>query len=606
MPPTSSRRCGASDIAVASRSPVRGLLGLLGALTLLGTLGLALWAVVGVRRLEVLRHEDVADRLFDAMEDELSALVEQEEARSFLEYRTFYVADNAGNLPIRSPLADGPTSPVVLGYFQIDPDGMVRSPGDLDENELRLATQQGWNPTRDQVAQNEEVEQVVKKVSSWVPQVSPSPQAQRKDNAVERLNSLGSARRQDRQVQEVQTGLRNAAAYQSTANLDQQRADIQTIELPDLAQEGEIDVRITPMVGQRVGDDPGAPLVLHRTVRVGGEAYRQGLVLDADALAERLEARVLQVAALPQVTLSWNDVEPPGRWVFVHRMAPPFQDLRVMAGVDPIPEVRGLESTLLGVGVVVLLLALATVGLALSRAVQAELAFAQRRQDFVAAVSHELRTPLTSIRMYAEMLRDGMVPDPGRQHDYHATITSESERLSRLIGNVLELARMEKGQQRAEPVVEQVGPIVEQVLDSLRPHAEAQGVELVLEAEEGLPPAKVDRDALVQVLFNLVDNAVKFGRPAAGERASVRVRLERGRDGVAVRVQDEGPGVPRGQLPLIFDAFYRGERELTRTTKGTGIGLALVRGLVADMGGRVWARNRDGGGLEVILELVGA
>jgi signal transduction histidine kinase len=168
---------------------------------------------------------------------------------------------------------------------------------------------------------------------------------------------------------------------------------------------------------------------------------------------------------------------------------------------------------------------------------------------------------------------------------------------------VLELARMEKGQHRAEPVVGDVRPIVAQVIESLRPHADAQGVELILEAPEGLPPAKVDRDALVQVLFNLVDNAVKFGRPQAGERARVRVTLEARGDGVVVHVLDEGPGVPKGQLPLIFDAFYRGERELTRTTKGTGIGLALVAGLVADMGGRVTARNREEGGLEVMVEL---
>jgi len=596
--------------------PVRGWLGLLGALTLLGTLVLAVWAVMGVRRVEALRHEDVADRLFDAMEDELSALVAQEESRSFLEYRTFYVADNAGDQPIRSPLADAPSSPVVLGYFQVDPDGTMRSPGDLDEAELPLAVQQGWNPTVEKAEQNEVVEEVVNSVQDWR---GVDPVADVPNDPVERLNNLGSARRQSRSVQKITTGSRNASAYQSSVGLEEQIQEQQQVaqdrQVPalvlDLATAGQVpdtpvDVRITPIVGQRVGDGPGAPLVLHRTVRVNGQDHRQGLVLDATALAERLEARVLHVAQLPQVQLSWDGTAPAGRWTFVHRMGPPFQDLQVAAGIDPIPEVRGMESSLLVGGVVVLLLALATVGLALSRALSAELAFAARRQDFVAAVSHELRTPLTSIRMYAEMLRDGMVPDPEKQQAYHATITSESERLSRLIGNVLELARMEKGQHRAEPVVGDVRPIVEQVVESLRPHAEAQGVELVLECPEPLPPARVDRDALVQVLFNLIDNAVKFGKPEAGERSTVRVRLEAGGDGVAVQVRDEGPGVPKGQLPLIFEAFYRGERELTRTTKGTGIGLALVAGLVADMGGRVKARNRDGGGLEVTVELAAA
>ncbi len=593
--------------------PVRGWLGLLGALTLLGTLVLAAWAVIGVRRVEALRHEDVADRLFDAMEDELSALVAKEESRSFLEYRTFYVADNAGGQPIRSPLADAPSSPVVLGYFQVDPDGTMRSPGDLDEAELPLAVQQGWNPTVEKAEQNEIVEEVVNSVQDWR---EVDPAASVPNDPVERLNNLGSARRQSRSVRKITTGSRNASAYQSSVGLEEQiqeqQKKAQDRQVPalvlELATPGQVpdipvDVRITPMVGQRVGDGPEGPLILHRTVRVNGQDHRQGLVLDTTALAAHLEARVLQVAQLPQVRLSWDGTVPAGRWTFVHRMGPPFQDMQVAAGIDPIPEVRGMETSLLVGGVVVLLLALATVGLALSRALSADLAFAARRQDFVAAVSHELRTPLTSIRMYAEMLRDGMVPNPEKQHAYHVTIASESERLSRLISNVLELARMEKGQRRAESVVGDVRPIVEQVVESLRPHAEAQGVELVLDGPDPLPPARVDRDALVQVLFNLIDNAVKFGKPKAGERSTVRVRVEASGDGVAVKVRDAGPGVPRGQLPLIFEAFYRGERELTRTTKGTGIGLALVAGLVADMGGQVKARNRDGGGLEVTVEL---
>ena len=330
--------------------PVRGLLGLLGAVTLAGTIGLALWAVLGVWRLEALRHQEVAERLFDAMEDELSALVTQEEARSFLEYRTFYVADNAGDLPVRSPLADAPTSPVVLGYFQVDPDGTVRSPGDLEDAEIQLAVQQRWNPTQEKVEQNEVVEDVVRSVEDWR---GADPAVDVPNTGLERLNNLGSARRQDRSVQKITTGSRNASAYQSSAALEAQVQEQQQAldaELPGLVPplqppDTPVDVRITPIVGQRVGSDVDAPIVLHRTVRVNGQDHRQGLVLDPDALADRLEARVLQVAQLPQVTLSWGEVEPPGRWVFHHRMAPPFQDLEVLAGVDPIPDVQGMGGT---------------------------------------------------------------------------------------------------------------------------------------------------------------------------------------------------------------------------------------------------------------------
>jgi two-component system, OmpR family, phosphate regulon sensor histidine kinase PhoR len=219
--------------------------------------------------------------------------------------------------------------------------------------------------------------------------------------------------------------------------------------------------------------------------------------------------------------------------------------------------------------------------------------FAQRRSNFVAAVSHELKTPLTAIRMYGEMLRDGMVESAEKRDEYYATITAETERLTRLINNVLELPRLERRERPVQIVVGDVAPIVREVADAFRPHAEREGFALTVAAEPGLPAVRFDRDALTQVLFNLLDNAVKYGR---GRERCIAVRCaadEQG--GVRIAVADRGGGVDDGQLAAIFEPFYRAQNELTRTQQGTGVGLALVRGLVARMHGRVEGRNLQPG-----------
>jgi signal transduction histidine kinase len=139
----------------------------------------------------------------------------------------------------------------------------------------------------------------------------------------------------------------------------------------------------------------------------------------------------------------------------------------------------------------------------------------------------------------------------------------------------------------------------------IEPHAAKQEFTLRLDLSPQLGPARFDRDALLQVLFNLVDNAVKHSRAAPCREIVVAARPAAD-GGVSIRIQDRGPGVPARDLERIFEPFYRTQRELTRTTQGTGIGLALVRGLVEQMHGTVAARNREDGGFEVEIVLPAA
>ncbi len=379
-----------------------------------------------------------------------------------------------------------------------------------------------------------------------------------------------------------------------------------------------IDVRLKPMVGRLATP---SHLVLYRTVTIDEETFRQGLMLDIPALVSWVSERVLEggeLAAPARVELAagaWSRTTErvatdrvsdlvrserrSGTYAYRHSFAEPFVAVSAEIFLDPLPEVRErFNLTTLSL----LLAFAATFGLfALYRMVAVAVTYAERRNNFVSAVTHELKTPLTAIRMYGEMLRDGMVSKAEKRQRYYEIITAETERLTRLVQNVLELSRLEQKKRSMKIEVGDVVPVVRDALAVIEPHAESRGFTLRLVADDGLPQVRFDRDALLQVLFNLVDNALKYSRQASDK--SIAVSCLKHGERVVVTVADRGPGVPRRHLKKIFEPFYRAENELTRTSKGTGIGLALVRGLVEQMGGAVTGSNSAAGGFEVEVSL---
>ena len=352
-----------------------------------------------------------------------------------------------------------------------------------------------------------------------------------------------------------------------------------------------------------VSAGPGGTLVLSRP-RDGG-AGSEGLVIDSEELLKALKARVLEARGLGEVAQlrsgsgigSASTREP--AYLFAHRFGAPFDSLEASLALGPLAEPD--DRTLI-LPLALLLGACVVLGLfALYRTTATQIEFAERRNNFVSAVSHELKTPLTAIRMYAEMLEGGLVESDAQRRDYYRTITTESERLSRLINNVLELARIEKKPINLKLMLGDLVPVVRDALEVLRPHVEREGFRLELDVDGPLPNVLFEADALRQILFNLVDNALKYSRDASDRRISVRLATGDGR--VLLCVRDRGPGIDQQHLRAIFQPFFRAERELTRKTQGTGIGLALVQGLVERMGGSVRGANADPG-LEISLELV--
>jgi signal transduction histidine kinase len=268
------------------------------------------------------------------------------------------------------------------------------------------------------------------------------------------------------------------------------------------------------------------------------------------------------------------------------------------AGLSPRDMVRR-QSMIFMAAFALLLLMIAAGLVATYRLIRRESEIARLKSDFVANVSHDLKTPLALIRMFAETLEMDRVPDERRRREYYGVLTRESERLSRLIDNVLDFSRIESGRQRYEITPAPVEPIVHEVVESFRHPLEQQGFKVDVAIEPDLPDVPLDADAMKQALANLVDNAMKY----SGDRRHIRVAARRDGGGVAVEVADEGIGIPVAERERIFEKFYRVGRSETQGRRGSGVGLALVKHIVEAHGGRVMVDGRPGDGSRFTLHL---
>lgn len=216
----------------------------------------------------------------------------------------------------------------------------------------------------------------------------------------------------------------------------------------------------------------------------------------------------------------------------------------------------------------------------------------EMRREFVANVSHELRTPLTYLQGYTEAILDGLAADPDEEKKYLKIILDETLRLRRLVSDLLDLSRIEAGQLALEKGEVNLAELCSEVAEKVWPLAEEKEIRLELDVPAQLPPAWGNADRLQQVLINLLDNALRH--TGAGGKVAVTAKVQG--EELAVSVHDTGPGIPPEELPYIFERFYKVEKARTRTTAGTGIGLAIVKGLVEAHGGRVWVESTPGKG----------
>jgi signal transduction histidine kinase len=355
-------------------------------------------------------------------------------------------------------------------------------------------------------------------------------------------------------------------------------------------------------------------LVLYRKVWREGERLIQGLLIDPDVffrVAIESGFRASLLSGMSDLVVGYQDdvmrvfrggdagryasnpAELQGTLLYQGRLSAPFGGLALIFSINRLPPGPGAD-VLRWIALVIGLVFLGGF-LFLYRLGLGQIQLARQQQDFVSAVSHELKTPLTSIRMYSEMLKEGWVDEEKRQQ-YYQYISTESERLTRLIANVLRLAKITHSESGLDLKPRSLRELLDQVESRTASQVEQAGFSLDLRRDESLQECrvKVDEDSFIQIIINLVDNAIKFSRKA--DNKTIEIGCQRsGTDELIFTVRDFGPGIARDQLKKIFQLFYRSESELTRETVGTGIGLAIVHHLTLAMQGKVDVINRDPG-----------
>jgi signal transduction histidine kinase len=233
------------------------------------------------------------------------------------------------------------------------------------------------------------------------------------------------------------------------------------------------------------------------------------------------------------------------------------------------------------------------------RNISREMALARLKSDFVSNVSHELRTPLSLIRLYAETLEMGRLKSPEKYQEYYSIIRKESERLTALINNILDFSRIEAGRKEYDFRETDMRELVHNTLESYRYQIEQNGFAFEEKIAEDVPPLRVDREAMARSLLNLVNNALKYSQ----DRKFIGVNLFRDNGSVKLEVEDHGIGIPAHEQSKIFEKFYRVGDPLVHNTKGSGLGLSLVRYIVQAHGGQVMVDSAPGRGSKFTITL---
>lgn len=248
---------------------------------------------------------------------------------------------------------------------------------------------------------------------------------------------------------------------------------------------------------------------------------------------------------------------------------------------------------------ILVMLALIFGAIMTTRMMTREMELARLKSDFVSTVSHEFRSPLTSIRQLSEMLHSGRVVSEVRRRQYYNVILEQSERLSLLVGNILDLAKIDERRLTLDRIDVDMADLLRGVVFRVRKHGGGDDIPIALQIKDPLPRVFVDPGAITHIMDNLIDNAIKYS--GSSPHVSVTARTDDGE--LLITVEDRGIGIPEEETRKIFERFYRGGDEFTRRVKGTGLGLSLVRDLVHAHNGTVQVASEPGVGSTFTVRL---
>jgi signal transduction histidine kinase len=522
------------------------------------------------------------------MDSTLSPLLVQESSRPYFTYNSFYAAGRAynpmfrelksGEVLVPSPLLTQ-TSTNVLLHFQSGPEGVLTSPQVPLGNNRDLAESRYLSPAALNTAAKRlsELQKLVTPKALNMACVTTLSREEAMNNFYAG-NNLSQSPQSPGQILnapvEQQQAARNSSelrarsqSYQQAATWNGQNRDLNSSFTQPNVAEG----MIKPIWF-------GDALVLARRVSAEGKTYIQGCWLDWPNIQGWLLASVKDL--LPQARL--QPIRDPASDPQARLLA--SLPVKLLPGPAPMGQGSGVSPIwfALGLAWACMLLAALAVAVLLHGAVS----LSERRGAFVSAVTHELRTPLTTFKMYSEMLAEGMVQEESKRKQYLGTLCSEANRLSHLVENVLAYARLERGSARSRVEKISLEKLIERVRPRLVERAEQAGMQWVEDLDEKAVwnCVHVDVAAIEQILFNLVDNACKYGAPASSEKILHLEALPDGKFAI-LRIRDHGQGISAQGARRLFKPFSKSAHEAAHSAPGVGLGLALCRRLSRSMGG---------------------
>ncbi len=616
----------------------------------------------GLEQEEVAKWSYFADTFFDEIEQALTSIVNREEGRAIDEYNYHIFPSNqfqGSTGESRSPLSRLPNEEYILGYFQNNPDGSFQTPlvvGDKpippeqkalvaklkEANSIfnrkrvvrtdRITThpaevvadmdekrQTGFAEKYLDLSRSQQRKSYLGQKEKRVEKITPAQafniakQEQRETKKSSKPAAAAKTRIGNRLIGRDRAVIKSKAGKLSTFRKSypaESEGFIPPAPASDSTGNERFQVEVAPLQSVFIRTDQ---IFIFRRIMINQKIYRQGFILRVKAFLRHLTQQYFVTQPMSgfanlrlRVIDQGNEIDRIEAGVstrnskfLLNRVFPsPFEFLSATLTSDQIPRTAGRSTMNM---MVIVLVAVFLLGfLAIYQSARTIVDLSERRSRFVSSVTHELKTPLTNIRMYIEMLEQGIARDHQREQEYFRIIDSEGARLSRLINNVLDLSKLEKKQRQIDLQTGTFEEVIHEVEDVMQEKFRQEGFTLKVEQEEKRS-FQYDREVMIQVLINLIENSMKFGKTAA--KKEITIRLEADGDWMKICVSDHGPGIPHQAQKKVFNEFYRVNSPLTRTTRGTGIGLALVKKFVNLMGGTVSAANNDGAGCTITISL---
>jgi signal transduction histidine kinase len=537
-----------------------GLLIVLGLMSLVSVAALRLDRAECRARIKAAQEESVRLALW-RMDSALSPLLSRESSRPYFTYSAFYVAERAytkmfaeisvGEVVVPSPILILDSSYVLL-HFQVDDQSHLTSP-QVPMGNMRDLAEYRYN-AYDNIIESEKL----------LAGLNP-----------EKIIAAFKTR----------SASRETTLSPSTANVikrwDEQQARMinqQRLVQQSMQQGGEYN---QPSGGIESGDAILHPLwideqlLLTRRIAANKRRYIQGCMLNWPAIRKYLLSVCDDI--LPDAQLEPIHASPGDRYSMLASLP-----VRVIAGETPILTSRPFSP--IHLALIIAWIGLLTCAAAFAWLLARAIALSERRGAFVSAVTHELRTPLTTLRMYTEMLAEGMVPEEKRS-EYLNTLCAEANRLGHLIENVLAYSRLERGRHGREMETVELGELLRRVSDRLSQRALQAEMQLNVNVSHRDLQVRADVSAVERILFNLVDNACKYAANGSDKILNLDARQQNGEAHICVR--DHGPGIAVGEEKKLFAAFTKSASDAASTAPGIGLGLALSQRLARCMNGNL-------------------